>query len=717
MLAIKIGDEFLELTPGSGIQIEDNNPLFMDEFSNDAIQQAYNFPVEAPASPNNNRLLGHLNKPEIDGSTMLDPVDVKVYYANRAFANAKVKVLSAGASYSLNVQTGIAALNCISKKLSELDLGGDISLGASASAVTVHAENTKSTSFASGGKYVFPPHKNESFYGESNPDFLGMVNQFDCFVSTYKWNYDNINKYNLVPWPFLFYVLQQGFKEDGLTMDGIHLWFPEFGEILIYSNRALDAKFDETSVRASSTPVTETYDAEDATFVDETTTPNRDPANLWDGLEYTIIREGIHSVAFSITFNITFPPNPSEYMAVCLVKDGIVIDELDFYTITLGSSVCTGVFYFTAAPADIGLKIKLKAITHGPLPGLPTKYDGPRWIEIHAVADDNLNKYARTLNLQKHVPDMTFGELLDAVFKGLNINYSINQDEKKVYLIPAYIYMDQDAKDQTNIASDLEEEREILFEDPKYKLFNFAFTGSDKLIDNNFKKYDPAKLIGIYQSLQSAPAPLVIGDIIIVLNVRKVYECQQTPLGPLGSTPGLQWIVFSDLYYDRVVGASGAELKAKFSPLFMTYGDLISGSGIVPEVDETGTSDMFNTGDNTPPLRLAFWRGMQPSTIAGNLYPLATPSNRDYNGDEIGGYEFSWDGTYSIFEIFWKRWVAIMNTREWIRWKMNYTAFELFMCKITDRIRIKFKTYLMRKRSIPLGENIEQVEVDFKPLT
>jgi hypothetical protein len=73
---------------------------------------------------------------------------------------------------------------------------------------------------------------------------------------------------------------------------------------------------------------------------------------------------------------------------------------------------------------------------------------------------------------------------------------------------------------------------------------------------------------------------------------------------------------------------------------------------------------------NSP--RLLFYRGMQEDS-EGNLYPLGSMDNLDYDGDQIPDRNLClrWEGEYGLYNQLWKNYLSWYRSRRQIDYQVN----------------------------------------------
>jgi hypothetical protein len=235
MIRIVTADNSLKLLPKTNIRFEMPSPLF--DF--DSIIGTYSFPLNVPTKPNY-KALG-FNNLTGNKADLPENVACHVLLHNNEWLEGTIKVNNVQ-----NGQTSIALLSSTGhfgniikfKKLSDLALGGIRDIGPALSDIIDHANDTTSGT-ASTYDYVFFPYKNPDFYGDTNPDYGGYVNEWDHDNQTFFYN-TATNKYCISPCIYIVYLIQQIFEEHGFTVSGSFLEDPEIRQLVLYNNTALE---------------------------------------------------------------------------------------------------------------------------------------------------------------------------------------------------------------------------------------------------------------------------------------------------------------------------------------------------------------------------------------------------------------------------------------------------------------------------------------------
>ena len=82
-------------------------------------------------------------------------------------------------------------------------------------------------------------------------------------------------------------------------------------------------------------------------------------------------------------------------------------------------------------------------------------------------------------------------------------------------------------------------------------------------------------------------------------------------------------------------------------------------SWFLPLIEEKGYSDLFKIYESYS-LRLLFFRGLQNDSN-GDTYPLATYSDKNYDGDEVGNYSLAIQGEKGLHQVWWKGFLELVS--------------------------------------------------------
>ncbi len=707
MIGLFCNNEWLDMPPDSNIRIEMVSSLFESEL----LQGSYSFPFDIPRSPVNLRALSFPNT--IEAINRKKKMPVQLYWHGVKRFDCLLNIQQATKSkITVNLVVDLAGLEVLDKKLPEFDYGGERFIGDTADDVVNHANAKVALSYPA-TDYNFPSHWNPEFYGDANPDFQQVVNRWDMTNLTFVKNVyvgpsTPTNQNTLVPWPYLQYVMKTCFLEAGYTCAGDFFTDTELQQLMIYSNYSLDDRTPRSYVRASLvTP--QDVDATNGyivNYADDTTLPNKDDFSLWSGTHYDVLYEGDYMITVYFTCLIATSTNGN--IATVKIMDSTMnmIEYRDYHFPQVGIVTFSYQIPYTATPAEIGNTwwIELSAVDGNAIELTPAIQIA--WVEFKNISDDIVNRYARTLNVANHVPDITFGELIKAIRNVFNLSMSIDSINKQVVI-------NQVERNLKSVATvDLTDKRgrehTIEYTDVTGFTFGYNFPSSDNMVKDNFKTYNTGQFLGSYATYPSLPPAVNYqGKVALVKNLNKLYIATlDVSLAPV-------WEVYADNYYDYIVGDGDTSSKAAACPLFMTLFANISGHALMPAVKQRGQTPAFAIGaDEFTDLRIMFWRGMQ-TNIAGQPYPHAGSTIYRHDGWPISGATRSlvWDGAEGIFEMHWKNWIAVLMRGEFVRLFMNLNIIDL-LNMTEEKKRIGYLSFLLRRVSTTWGKSIGQSEVE-----
>jgi hypothetical protein len=705
MISIFCNGYWLDMPPDSSIRTEAVSSLFQT----DLFEGSYSFPFDLPWTPSNMRSLGF--------PTVIEVIDrpkewqVQLYYSGVKLYDCKLTLQKATRlSITVNLVTGLAGLEVLDKKLPEFNLGGDRYIGPDAPNMVAHA-NSLVTQLWPQIDYVFAPHWNPDFYGESNTAFQQVVNRWDMNAQTFLMNDlpAPINQNCLVPFVFAAYILKQCFFEIGLSVDGDFFTDPELSQMLVYNNYALDGSNEDYNCRVSTVTPHDLLPSNGyiVQYDNDTTPPNNDVGNLFDTAlhRYDITAAAIFTITVHLVvgFSSSTMHNTIE---VKLINDAGT--QLAYFGVQTNESSGTTIHEtrtYTATLGDIGDHFYIKATAFDD-PGYElylTVYSS--WLEIKGQT--NINRYSTSINLQNHVPAITFGDYLQALRNSENLSFSINRISQTISINRTAVTLKKTPSQKENFTGQISREYEIQYEDNGGYTFNYSFPTTDELVQDNFKEFNSGQRIDDVINFGALPSPAgdIQGKIILVLNTNKFYIAKTDPfLVPY-------WEFHSDNHYPLVIGNGQNAVTPACSPLFMTTFANVGGHALMPAVRQKGQSKFFSNGESEfTDLRFVIWRGMQPGN-GGDLYPLASSTRHDFAGTELGLRSLRWDGSDGVYVYSWEQWIAVLMRGQFVRRFLNLDI--LHLTNLTEeKKRIGNIGFLFRRVSTSWGKSIEPSEVE-----
>jgi len=239
-LAIKVGEEFVDLLPDTALQLDMNSPLYFGDRDPDILPGTKAYSVNIPLTSGNRR---RLKRPDL-----LDNYDdfVKnetciIFYDNEQILEGIANIVeSHSADYcELQFIGGLSGnlANLKTKKLNELTMGGDRDIGPNQADVITHANDVVAN--PDNYDYVFP-----TVYIDDIANSYDYINHYDDNTFFKYKSISSVDTYStLVPFPKVKYVLEQIFLEEGYRLKGIfdyHEHSIELGNIILYNNYTLD---------------------------------------------------------------------------------------------------------------------------------------------------------------------------------------------------------------------------------------------------------------------------------------------------------------------------------------------------------------------------------------------------------------------------------------------------------------------------------------------
>lgn len=711
MIGIEINQQFLDLGDES-IRLEKVNSSFISEL----FQGDFSFPFTVSNTENNLKLLGFSNIIEIVNRKI--EIDCYLWLFNVPYTKSKIVVSAATKkTIRINLTGGIKAMKIADKSLKDLNYGPDYILGPNLSLMlnTVKAISQE-TDYTQYG-FTFVPHENPDFYGSNNSDFCGVINRQNSVTGDFLFNNTFIgNRYALVPWLYLFFILTKIFEDEGLTPSGDFWTDPEMQKLLVYNNYALDKPNEDDNC----------YVIANTTYAYNTTTRLKlfkgppttfDLANGWSNsaFEYTILQAGdivVDVVVFAeVDLRNTF--YFGQYIPhFNLYIDGVFTGEqLNFPSQGVGQFSRSISYQFTALVGDIGKKIYLNNIVdpvYLPLTGLifnvlPASY------MLVTNSSEQLNIFDKKVTYKNHVKDISVSEFLSE-FKtiGVHIDFDYNNASVKLNYDKNYINSNT-AKDWTDKAIN---EFELNFED-KNKGFkvNYNFGSSDKQVEANFKKYLLSNFKGTFPTYKNIPYPTVQGSIIAVENSNQLYITS-----PSGTGTGYVWTYFSDNYYSLILGNGEKENFSKIAPMFMNFAENEGGTAsqnkcLIPSSKQSGSSQMFGMGESDYDLRFVFLRGINQSnslvTPEGGVYIYAGTSIYGINGDYVGNYDFNLNSEKGIIPQFVLKFLEALTNSELIEQEVRLNELDILNINVKDKIAIDGIYYIIKNVSIPISKQLK----------
>jgi hypothetical protein len=702
MIGIKVNSKYLELFPKTKVALEFNNSVFDDEVIQGELTLPFDIPVEG-----NGKLLGFFSELLLAQRAHTYSPAPFYFNQNRLYPGILDLLAISKDSAQASLRLNMSGLTSMYKKLSELDLG-EYFVGATQDDVLAFADAQWSMQYDDGADFNFPMIYNPDFYNGNNTDYEGFMNNFEVSAG-FKKN-TTTNRNTLVPMAFMMHVLNKGFEDSGYTLleEGF-IADPVQRRLILYNNYALDRIVTGTSANGLHTTCEVgdgiTYDQSGQQvliFDNDFSGDNYDALGAYDPSngEYTIQAAGSHAVVANIYFKFTpnhpFPPG-TDTITLRLKKGSTILKTVMQTFVGPTTAHMTLSHTFAAVPGDIGLLVTLTVDYSNSLDNDLTLYmnDSSTFVINDFSSTSNINNYKSTVILSEHVPDVTFGELLQALKKTFNLDFKFNHTERTCridYFDDALNRIAVNLSKRSVPGHTIRIERDI-----SYKLFNFTWASDDGYVTDNFKEYNPSKLIGTFTTIVSLQATYAagadyLGKYAYILDSNQIWQCV--------NQSGYKWIYYTDAWYDEIVNASGSiENRPNCSTLMMhavVYNPSTLDYILYPKISQIGQSDEFGLGrDNKTSLRFSYY-------WEGGDYPYLTSINRE-QGSVLGTPNLHWhDGLLP----FWQKRIDYYLNGEFVEKKMKLTEIDLRTFNVSDPIRTDNADFLVKQARMELGDDI-----------
>jgi hypothetical protein len=230
MIRIRIGDQYLEGIEDN-IQFEWNHPFFDSEVIPGSISYAFNI----PQTPQNNILLQHANRLNIEKK--LHRIDAVVSVGSMVFMGDLI-LHKIDKQYRCNfVMNGFATASG-NKRIKNFALSGTINMGANAVAISTYSQSR----YKSAG-YCFPQVKAPDWYSQ-NEWWDGYINHKGStpsqFVNAVLSGVTK-NRFAVVPMVYLAWLIKKILTLEGYAVKGDFFDDNVINDAVLFCNKSMDA--------------------------------------------------------------------------------------------------------------------------------------------------------------------------------------------------------------------------------------------------------------------------------------------------------------------------------------------------------------------------------------------------------------------------------------------------------------------------------------------
>lgn len=709
-LGIKLEDKFIKVKPGLAASLEYTNSIFDD----DLMTGDFALPIAIPYKENA-ATLKFLHEMHLKfRSTIYE--GARLYFKKTYFEKGILDIIASdGNEVTASMRLNISGLTCMTTKLREFDYGG-VRIFSEVGMVDVQAYYNSLLDITD-TDFQFPMIYNPDFYGDNNAAFEGFMNSYN---GGYLHNISG-NRNCLVPMMYLHYIIRRAFAYDGYTVAGGFMDSAIMKKLIVYNNYAIDkleyigyANGLRAGYDSDTTGLTiGTYDFK----------PNNDATNgNYDSLSaynttngnYTIQAAGTLIITVKLKAKISAGTNTS--IRVNLLLSGIIIYQK--VTNFPGPANAGFTHVFQAVGGDVGSIITATFDFIN-----DNNFNSPQTLTMLAnslfqvndlATPTNYNIYNEEIDLKNHVPDITFGDMLNALRKTFFIGVKPDHRNKIIYL-----EFDNDLFLQSykSTAGKSVYSHKIDFnKDSVIRSLNFEFGGDDELTNDNFKTYDLNLYIGSFMSLNELnvsvpPGPWNLGRYAHIKNMNQIFRCNSPGLG------SYSWDYFTDNFYDKIVDPEGrVDIRPSVCPLFMKEFFFENDYGrfayILPQIKQPGSSPEFDLGNNDFGFKLLFYHGNDLTGGKETEFPFASSTGYTnfYTGATVGFENaLSWDD-FGLMQ-YAANYVALLSKGEFFTKKVRFDLIDLMFFDITQKFRIDNANWIVKNMRVDIGDKIGDAEL------
>lgn len=674
-------------------------------------QGDYSFPFEVPATPHNLKLFGYANS--IDVSDRVTQYDCTVYLFGIPKFSPKLKLVKLrNRGFSVVLNGGIKGLSIADKKLTEIDLGADYYLGNNQDSVLTLAKQAAEAGNWQTYGFTFVPFYQPNFYNGLNGSFNGVVNRVNSTTGNIKGNPTTLvnNQYTLVPWLFLYYVLNCIFKIEQLIPGGKAWQNDELSKLLLTNNRSIEVRPTDDNTHVS--VLSNQNLTADGQKIDYSFGANDyDNLTAWDdgSDQYIIKKAGVYNFKIHLHANVkstaTFPPPTLDGGRFQVIYDSvniknIPIDKGSFY------NYYTAIVQITALVGDIGKAIYVQ-YDHSSGTFQTQTYVELSTASYFDVTVDKTSAPADTgsnLIFKNHLPDWTVGQLLAEVKKlGINFDFDFRNGTVTIDTVKNIIEdvtaIDLAGKANPNYELSLEEANK------GYKL-SYELPDSDNNIE-----IPTEKLMGEFfvDDVADLPSPNKEGDYAIMAPSNEVYMIIKN------GTNLNEWQKVGNNYKAYQIGGGGNDTSIKLAPVQMTIATNEGGTteenrALMPYFDGKGSSEIFGLGIEPVLPRLCFWRGYNKpggkDVPKGGKYILANTDLYGINADVVGTLSFRLDRKENIMRYLTEQLLVALNASQIAEVDLYLTAIDFEKIKTTGKLIYDFNVFLIKSLSVSVSKRV-----------
>ncbi len=679
--------------------------LFRSPFFNEYASRTGTFDLSAK-SVVNQQLLNHPSRLTKKNESKSN---VDVVLENRTFRKSLLLKLQESDDDLINCvlffDEGRFANLTRNKTLKDIDLGSFV-MGESSQDIIDHANSIVDTVYPD-INHAFPMMSAPNFYNngnELNPDFCGYVNYYEpgigFLANTPEIGSERtLNKYNLVPCLYVFFVLERIFKKFGYSIDA-HKFIndPELQSLLFQSNYALDLLESKYYVYVGMLfPQDIGLDGATIKFNNDQINPFEDEDECHSTITFkTEIKElGWHQFELDLPILAV----PGVYARVNLYKDNELLetsifsagqDEIDVEPYW-SDAIVNRKYYFNndSVGKVLYFKIFFFNIT-GDTPTTGSIKNGE--LKIRNLGASSKIRYNPIINYADHVPGLSIKDFISIVETLTCSVFSVNDSDRKVSI---HFWKDvlTNVEYSENLGQLVSGSKKVDYPN-RINGFKLGYANKpDVDIDSYFRLPD------LYDE-PIAESNHQINDIVLVVPMNSFFIFRIPEDTPEANPV---WGFLCVNAFDHEVNPSGDNVEEKEIDATLPRMVMLEPSKFVVPLLEGGYSPIFSQDKAEQEASFLFYRGMQPNTI-DVLYPFASPVNLNSKGDIIGDYSLIPE---HLAETLYKSYISWILRRFPVKIKSHLSFSLLQNLSYAKKHRLEGANYLIN--SIELGMTLNSL--------
>lgn len=676
---IKVGEDWMDFPADGQITFELNSSAFED----DIIPGNFSFPVDFPATPNNDKIYKHARL--IDSYSKVRSVNGQFYCLGNFFDKCKaVRLESSKSVYRSSVILNGISIDIKGKSIKDIDFSiynksfsqipelidwliecNNLSNGEQP-VVWPIIENSTALSGVDNGSWIghYLGKNINKWYDENTLlPYSGAVND------------NNFPRIYISPMIRVISILERIFSLAGYKLNGSFILDPEQRDLCMYSNKLMLADY-KAIVHASATNLTVTIFSYYFTPVvsigpDAMDQDYENRLDVWHDAAVLSYPDDLPKIKVNSTDDVHImvrmkatTPSGTQSAGLGVIitnpSTGAVIDVLS--TSTLVTEDLNEFTFYTLVTASewATYGVPTEALVFPQVGVLGEIFIEKISIQVfqNAIVDDVIEDF----KLNDFLPDIQIEDFLRSIKTAFNLNFNFDFKTQTISLDYSKLILEQPCESIDNRINDNIPTTTI---DRTGYEFNWDFSDdTDLLLQENFKAIDPPKFIGRFPFYVPDP---IEGKFLIIDNTNQILRGERNEIGDL------VWTHYTDAFYSTKIGDGSKKITpVKMAPLMMRTA-FNSNPALVPAISCQMNYARYNQiVDEYSYIRIAFYRGLQERQSSSNRVPVAStmrlPNSADPT-DPFGKYRLIWDKELadSNYSLFWKKWISFIRNADKIR--------------------------------------------------